>query len=217
MRELNKRGVLGGLLLLAGLGGHGCSDEETGLYIKGVMVVQAPQCIVRPDSSAPLELGGQLDVARRSTYTATLLVGNQLTPRGDKQNLRTETMVTTITGAVVRLFDDVGQPITEFTVPASGVIDPDDGSEASLNAVDVTLVPASVGLQFASDFPPNTGGKRVANVSVFGKTLGGLEVESSEFTYVIDVCNGCFACLPDEVMTGCRLGQDEFTCEDIEN
>jgi hypothetical protein len=66
---------------------------------------------------------------------------------------------------------------------------------------------------------------RIAQVRVFGETLGGLEVESADITYVIRVCEGCLVFFPSESldMAGgcnqeldqnagelpCRFGQDD--------
>jgi hypothetical protein len=205
---------VGGLVLLAGLGGQACSDEETGLFIQGAMSLTAPQCSLRADPGSPLLLGGNLDVTQSPTYLASLLVGNQLTPRGDKQNLRTETMITTITGAEVRLLDDVGALVTEFTVPASGVILPDDGSDPGYGIVDVTLIPGSEGVALREQLVSGQQVTRVAEASVFGSTIGGLEVESARFVFVIRVCEDCLfvECDPDEELLSCRTGQDSYTC-----
>jgi hypothetical protein len=225
MANLWKQGVLGGLALVAGLGLQGCTDDETGLYIAAVLAYTAPQCIVRPDPGSLQHLGGLLDIAVRPSYEATLLVGNQFTPRGDKQNLRTESMVVTITGAVVRLFDAVGASVSEFSVPATGVVFPDSGSEPGFGLVDVTLIPGSEVerlLDPSNDELPAGSGNgitRVARVSVFGSTIGGNDVESAEYSYVITVCRGCLLCglnTADQplVDNACRPGQDSNVCED---
>jgi hypothetical protein len=224
MANLWKQGVLGGLALVAGLGIQGCTDDETGLYIDGVMAVIAPQCTVRADPGGTQLLGGTLDITVRPTYDAVLLVGNQFTPRGDKQNLRAETMVVTVTGAVVRLFDALGTAVSEFSVPATGVIQPDSGAEPGFGNVDVTLIPGAEVERLLDpangELPPGSLNSitRVARVSVFGSTIGGNEVESSEFTYVINVCRGCLDCGTDIngnalVDTACRSGQDGAICE----
>jgi hypothetical protein len=201
-------------VLLAGLGSQACTDDETGLFIQSALALTAPQCVARNDPGSPSLLGGQLDVATRPSYEASLLVGNQFTPRGDKQNLRTETMVTTITGAEVRLFNDVGELTQEFTVPATGVIVPDEGDDPGFGVVDVTLIPATEGVALQRDLQGTAQATRVARVTVFGKTIGGLDVESSEFTFVIRVCEGCLLeqCDPDEDLVACRPGQDALTC-----
>src|SRR4051794_39204446 len=103
MKDLFRRalGCLGLALLWAG---SACSSDETGLFIQGNMVRTAPDCIARPEAAATLIGVGILDVGLKLDYEASLLVASQLTPRGDKTNLRTETMVTTIEGAEVHLY-----------------------------------------------------------------------------------------------------------------
>src|SRR4051794_33187196 len=103
MKDLFGR-ALGGLGLALLCAGSACSNEETGLYIQGNVVLTAPDCTARPESAATLIGVGLLDVAQKLDYEASLLVASQLTPRGDKTNLRTETMVTNIEGAEVHLF-----------------------------------------------------------------------------------------------------------------
>lgn len=216
--------------VLLGLTGMvGCSEEETGLFILGNVALSAPECIARAEGGSTLLINGLLDVALRPDYEATLLVGSQLTPRGDKVNLRTETMITTVTGAEVHLFTDTGEPDAnspEFTVPASGVIRPDASDDAGFGIVTATLIPAATGIQLASELTNRAEIRtRVAQVSVFGKTIGGVEVETAPHSYVIRVCEGCLISFPAEAIstqdqscfgsagdTGdppCRLGQDD--------
>jgi len=213
--------LLGGVMLSGG-----CTDEQTGFFIFGNVVLEPPRCVASPDSSDTLLASGTLDVALRSEYEGTFLVGSQLAPRGDKTNLRTETMITTITGAEVQLYRDTGELETEFTVPASGVIPPDSGTEPGLGIVFATLIPASTGAQIADELTNvDQRTTRVAEVTVFGKTIGGLDVETTPLRYVINVCEGCLVEFPAEAfnpVTGeceptgenagadpCRIGQDD--------
>lgn len=217
-----------GAALLGVLGGvpAGCSDEQTGLYIEGNMAVEPPDCVASPGSTATLLLSGELDVALKPDYEALLLVGNQMTPRGDKDNLRTESMTVTITGAEVQLLDGVGQSVTEFTVPASGTIRPDGSEDPGFGVIGVTLIPAVEGARMFDEIQSR--GQvltRVARVRVFGETLGGIDVESAEITYVVKVCRGCLVRFPPESLDvngdcneslqdvsgdpPCKFGQDE--------
>lgn len=214
-------------LLLAMLAAFsGCTEEDTGLFIAGNMVVEAPDCSVTAEGNAPLLLRGTLDVSQRADYVATLLVGNQLTPRSDKESLRTETAVTTITGAEVRLLTDTGEVDTEFTVPASGVISPDGSEDPGFGVVLATLIPAASGVALAGQLAQGQSRTRVAQVKVFGETIGGVEVESAVFTYVIEVCAGCLVSYPPDALDGngncnqptdqeielpCTRGQDAAT------
>jgi hypothetical protein len=57
------------------------------------------------------------------------------------------------------------------------------------------------------------GGYTIAEVKVFGKTLGGQDVESGTFKFPISVCNGCLIRYPANLMssTGCTASKDEET------
>jgi hypothetical protein len=181
--------------------GGGCSDEETGFFIQGNVKLPSPSCEATAESTATMLLTGLMDVALRLDYTAHLLVGSQLTPRGDKANLRTETMTTTISGAEVQLFTDTGELDTEFTVPASGVIYPNTSAEPGFGIISATLIPGESGLALAEELDDrNRVITRVAQVKVFGETLGGLEIESAVFPYVIRVCEGCLVDFPSAAL-----------------
>jgi hypothetical protein len=198
---LRGKGVSGVVLLGVWAVGGGCTDEETGFFIQGNVALVAPACVATAESTASMIGTGLLDVALRLDYQASLLVGSQLTPRGDKANLRTETMITTINGAEVQLFNDTGELDTEFTVPAFGTIYPNTSAEPGFGIITATLIPAGSGLLLAEELTDRSRViTRVAQVKVFGKTLGGLEVESSDLRYVIRVCEGCLIDFPSNTL-----------------
>lgn len=199
-------------VLAAGLSlSVGCTDEDTGMFILSNLALPAGSCSVRADATAASLGSGVLDVGLRLDYVASLLVANQLTPRGDKENLRTETMQVVMSGAEVRLFDDEGLLVEEFTVPASGVILPDPSTGPGLGIAVVTLIPPATGAALAEELT-NPGQRRtlVAEAKVFGKTVGGLELESAAFTYVIRVCEGCLVNFPREAL---RQENDVLYCD----
>lgn len=225
MKQVSRRAGACAATLLGVMAAGGCAEEETGLYIRGNVLLDAPECIARAEGNTTLLITGFLDVALRPDYEATLLVGSQLTPRGDKANLRSETMITTITGAEVQLYDDTGALTTEFTVPATGVIQPSSSEEAGFGVITATLIPAATGIALANELSnPAEVRTRVAEARVFGTTIGGVDVESAPFSYVIRVCEGCLVdfpadafspvegCLPGGSTQGvaapCRFGQD---------
>jgi hypothetical protein len=225
MKMVQRRASALGALLLLGAASAGCTDEQTGFFVMGNMLLDSGDCVVRAEGDATLLFSGLVDVALRPDYVGTLLVGSQLAPRGDKGNLRTETMIASMTGAEVRLYNDTGALATApFTVPAPGVIRP-ESSDSGFGIVEATLIPASTGADISVEL---TNYKQrstyVAEVVVFGKTIGGLEVETSPFTYVIRACEGCLIEFPPEVINPsdgscsvegtdesdapCRFGQD---------
>jgi hypothetical protein len=218
-------GSIAVLLGIIGMG-EGCTDENTGFFILGNEHVESPECVARAEPTETMIITGVLDVAIKPDYEATLLVGSQLAPRGDKASLRTETMITTIAGAEVQLYTDTGALDTEFTVPAAGVIRPESGSDPGFGIITATLIPAASGVALADELnDPAEVRTRVAKVTVFGKTIGGLDVESAPFTFVIRVCEGCLVDFPadafdpalgctgggstDAQVPPCRPGQDD--------
>jgi len=220
-------GTYGALLL--GVSGLACAEEETGFVIIGNIRTESPECLARADGAATLLLDGLLDVALSPEYEGTLLVGNLLTPRGDKPNLRTETMIANITGAEVHLYTDTGDPdpdSPEFTVPASGVIRPESSGDPGFGVLTATIIPAATGIRLAGELSsPAEVRTRVAVIRVFGKTVGGIDIESAPFNYVIRVCEGCsiefpadaisttdgscFGAVTDDQQLPCRFGQDQ--------
>jgi hypothetical protein len=209
----------------------GCTDEQTGFFILGNVSLEAPACVARADATSTLISAGVLDVALKPDYEASLLVGSQLAPRGDKANLRTETMIATITGAEVHLYRDTGElDGAAFTVPAAGVILPDSSEDPGFGVVTATLIPAATGVALADELVNRAELRtRVAEVIVFGRTIGGLDIETAPLSYVIRVCEGCLIDFPSEAVTHdpqsnqascsialdnaplspCRVGQDD--------
>ena len=211
--------------LLAMAAFAGCADNESGMFVRGVLVLQQPECSVKADPTSPHRLGGVLDISLRDTYQAVLLVGNQLVPRGDHDKIRTETSRVTIKGAEVTLLTDTGSVIQEFSVPSSGFVDPGTSDDPGYGAADVTLIPAGLVAGAAA------GGAilLVAEVRVFGDTLGGDEITSAPYNFNITVCDGCLISYPPDASlqqganyicgsavdqgsapdAPCRIGQDE--------
>jgi hypothetical protein len=187
--------ALGGALLSGG-----CVDNESSLYIAGVFDLTSTRCIAEPDSDAVLRAGGYIDLAFASGYRAALLVGSQLTERGSREKLRTETSRLRVEGARVTLYGTDGGEST-YDTTASGIAQPASGTDPGLAAVFVQLVrPDDLGDPNVEDDygalgPPGTA---IARVRVFGRTLGGQEIESGDFDYQIQVCEGCLITYPPE-------------------
>src|SRR5215471_11085526 len=177
MKKLLRKALGYPMALALVLAGVGCTDEESGLFIQGNMALTPPNCEARAEGTSPLLISGVLDVGLKLDYEATLLVGSQFTPRTDKVNLRTETMIAVITGAEVHLFRDTGEEETAFTVPASGVIRPEASNDPGFGVISATLIPQATGQDLAADMQRGEVRTRVAQVKVFGQTVGGLDVE----------------------------------------
>jgi hypothetical protein len=221
--------VTGGLLTAGSIGSAtGCADNNSTLFIAGVLYPKAPTCTVTNDPTSEILGSGTLDVAFRTDYQAWLLVGNQFAPRGSKQNLRTETTRIILTGAEVSLAKSSGEAIKggDFSVYGSGFVDSSLSEEPGFGLFEADLIPSTIGATLAA---PLIGTAKinavVATVKVFGNTLGGQSVESAPLTYPIQVCYGCLVQYPlaaldatnqcltnstDAPIPGCRLGQDDY-------
>lgn len=189
----------------------GCAENKSTLFIQGVMHREAPSCIAEPDPEGVMLGSGVLDVALSGDYFATFLVGNQFTPRGDKERLRTETTRVILQGATISVNGGSGTDVTgSGVVPPSSAEDPGWGLFSAL-VVSGATAPGVIDV----------------GVKVFGETLGGKHIESGEFLFPIHVCNGCLISFPSDAFapgstvcgsgtaeppaaTGCYFGQDDL-------
>ncbi|MDX2053265.1 MAG: hypothetical protein SFV15_12780 [Polyangiaceae bacterium] len=190
MAPLFSRGLLASSLLAMGVVSFAtsCSDQETSLYIQGVLAPTPPTCIYKPDATSTLLGRGVVDRAFGDIpYTAALLVGNQLVSRSDPERLRVETSRVALEGAIVKVSSSTGAVLAEYTTPGTGFVDPGNGKEAGRGVFFATLLPGNVG---------TPGELYIVRVAVFGKTIGGVEVQSSELLFTVEVCDGCLVKYP---------------------
>ena len=176
------------LLILAGLAASvlpSCATNDSMMFIIGVYARKQGSCSPKPEAGAPIWANGTLDRLFASDYNAALLIGNQITERGSREQLRTETSRVSLKGAEVQLESVKGEELAPaFSSTATGFVDAASGTDPSIAVMYATLIPASV----AGGLPLGT---VVAKVRVFGDTLGGEDVESSELSFPIEVCEGC--------------------------
>jgi hypothetical protein len=171
-----------------------CADNDQTIYVRNVVAPpsnrQNGRCIYQPDPAGVGLLEGTLDVAIRGDYSAILLVGGQGLQRADALNARVEPNRAHLNGAVVTVTDPNGGTINEFTALGSGFVDPGQGTTPSFGLIGVTLIDQATSTRIG--VAPGAPAKLVvANAKVFGKTLGGVDLESGEFQFPIRVCNGC--------------------------
>lgn len=189
-----------------------CATNDSMMYIVGVALRKAGACAVKPDLSGTILASGAMDRTFASDYVAALIVGNQLTQRGSRERVRTETSRVALKGAEVKLENaQGGLLVPAFSSIGTGFVDASDGTDAAAAAMFATLIPATI----AKSLPAGT---VVAKVRVFGTTLGGEDVESAELLFPIEVCDGCLVAYPasarDLTATGsdyqCKLAADDM-------
>jgi hypothetical protein len=168
-----------------------CAENDRSLYVAGVLYGEAPECAYKADPSSQQRLEGVLDVGFKTSYDAVLLVALQLTPRGDKDKLRAESMFFQVRGAEVRLTSSTGELEDEFSVPAGGSITPITADNPGYGFSYVRLIHNRVGERLRNRLAIGQSRLLVADVRVFGETGGGTELTSGSFSYNITVCHGC--------------------------
>jgi hypothetical protein len=183
-----------------------CATNDSMMYIVGVAVRKAGACSIKPDLGGSILAKGAMDRVFASDYVAGLIVGNQLTQRGSRERVRTETSRVALKGAEVKLETPQGAALVPaFSSIGTGFVDASDGNDAAPAAMFATLIPASVA-------PSLPAGTVVAKVRVFGTTLGGEDVESAELLFPIEVCDGCLVAFPASARDLTAMGTD-YQCK----
>ncbi len=176
--------ALGSLTLVSG-----CVDNDSSLFVLGVIDTNQSTCVAKPDTTAAMLASGTMDTEFTNSYTAALLVGNQLTQRGSREQLRTETSRISLRGAEVTLTSLNGQKTYgTYSTVGTGFVDPSSGDAPAYAAMAVSIIPPGIaGLSQTVV---------LAKIRVFGNTLGGESVTSSELDFPITVCQGCLVQYP---------------------
>ena len=203
-----------------------CAHDDSTLFVLDVVKgsVSGNTCTFSPDPTQTFWSSGLLDAALRGAYDATYLVGNQMVSQADPTIPKTETAFVTISHANVRITDANGNTIRTYSTVTASTAFPATGTTPSFIPTQVTTIDEQAMTMIPGIGPGNT--VRVETfVKFFGKTTGGVSVESNEFEFPVDIC---FGCLPDFSIQGahcakavanptvassaprpCRLGQDE--------
>jgi len=203
--------VLAGISLAGGavIFSPGCVHDDSTLFIQGVFAPETSSsepavCTYTPDPTEPMISSGALDIALRGTYDAIFLIGNQMVSEVNGSQLMTETSIVKVEGAIVRILSGT-QQLGDYTRLAAGFVYPLSGSTPGYDVFGpVTIVDentlynvpadATNGTPIAtylSGFGSNAVVRVVSYIRVFGHSLGGDYVESSELEFPVDICDGC--------------------------
>jgi len=191
--------VLTGLVLVAAASAAvpACVHDDSTIFVSDVLAPQyvtaGMACSFTADPTQPIIASGTLDVGLALNYTAVFLVGNQIVPMGNPNQPQTETSFVTLEGAVVRIVDSNGNQLNTYTQPTAATIPPSSGTTPGYVSVALTIVDSMTAKSFIG-----VGGTTpiVSYARFFGHTLGGDSVESNEFGFPIEVCQGCLVNFP---------------------
>jgi hypothetical protein len=244
--------VLAGLSLIPGAAFvfSACVHNDSTVFVRDVLAPQTSSqsgavCLYTADPAQAFISSGTLDIALRPQYDAIYLVGNQMVPEVNANQLQTETSTVTIQGAIVRITNNRGDELDRYTRLAAATLSPSSGNTPGYAPIGVTIVDP-LALSRDAEIQANVVGavlgqsglvRVVTYVRFFGVTLGGKSVESDEFEFPVDVCNGCLVrftndptlrtpnCVGGTATTGqpvvpCLFGQDvsidcNLVCQDL--
>ncbi len=202
----------------------GCVTDNASIYVSGNVVVNAGDgaCEFSAESGI-LRPFGVYNLSFPAPYTAIPIFNSTL--RNRASDFRSDPNGVLLTNATVELQDSVGNPLNlgdtfpnPFSVPIS-VFVPSANTDAQPSSMAGTmdLVPNS----YRGALTPFVGSTIVASVTTSGKTLGDIEVESSEWRYPIELCNGqcLFTCSMGDILGGnsCFPGQDQAVIVGADN
>jgi hypothetical protein len=194
MRRSTTKSLLPALLLMLGSLPliPSCADNNSSMFVVGVIALDKTTCVAKPDTTETLLAGGVMDVAFTQSYSNFVLVGNQLTQRGSREQLRTETSRVTLRGAEITLTTLDGKKLGNYSTVGTGFVNEADGDVPSYAAMSVNIIPSALG----SNPALLEAGTVVAKIRVFGDTLGNIAVTSSQLDFPIRICNGCLVGYP---------------------
>ena len=164
-----------------------CADNNSSLFLIGVIDTNSSACVAKNDTTSAMLPYGTLDVAFSTSYTAAVLVGNQLTERGDREQLRTETSRISLRGAEITLTTLDGKVLGNYSTVGTGFVNASAGDAPSYAAMAVNVIPPALG----SSQAVRDARVVLAKIRVFGDTLGNTSITSSELDFPINICQGC--------------------------
>lgn len=173
-----------------------CVENDQSIFVRNVLAPstnrQGGICSYSDDPQQPALFSGVFDVGVRDNYQAVVLVGSQLVGRGDPSNTRAEPNRVHINGAVVRVAEPDGATISEFTSVAAGFTDPGSNNNPDYGVFSIVAIDAPTSQNLRGQVSGRRATKQiVVFIKAFGKTLGGVDLESGEYQFPITVCNGC--------------------------
>jgi hypothetical protein len=183
-----------------------CAHNDQTLFIQGVMPPPAVQtggvCSYTSSLTAAFLSSGQFDVGLGASYPITLQLGNQLLARGTgvaSDPTHAESSRISLQGADVTITTPDGKQVqradgsaSSFETLGSAFVDVGSGGTPGLGILGVTGIDQGTTKALCGQLTdPGQRIDLVLNIKAFGKTLGGTDVESQNFTFPVSVCKGC--------------------------
>lgn len=197
----------------------GCvADDNPGFFIKHNA---SPDTQCMWNESSPALGSGMLDIGyENARYSVFPVYNSQLRSRYTANPSRVDTNKIQITSANITLTDASGTPLPipqpSFSVTTSGLVDTALDSTIGVGLGQIQIIPSIAANEIRAlglVAPPTatTAGTyfdMVAHVTVLGRTIGGVDIETGEWDWPITLCDGCLQCAGEPPDVACHPGQD---------
>lgn len=189
----------------------GCAPEGSSAYVSQNIPLDS-ECLASPDSDVFLAVGDydieagltRSDACRRS-YFMHLLVNSNLKANSSDATGRAEPNVLQITDAEVRLIDVEQQALipfdgrqelpNPFRVKANNTLPPTTSRDPETGIVAIEAIPVGYDEQLGDYVNKQI----LAEVQIFGTTIGDVDIDFKPFAFPIRICEGCLSrCETDE-------------------
>jgi hypothetical protein len=183
-----------------------CAHNDQTLFIQGVMPPPATQtggvCSYTTSQTSAFLFSGTYDVGLGASYPLVMQLGNQMLPRSTgvaADPIHAESSRISLQGADITITHPDGSAVqradgsnASFETLGSAFVDVGSGGTPGLGILGVTGIDQGTTKALCTQLTdPGQRIDLVLNVKVFGKTLGGTDVESQNFTFPVSVCKGC--------------------------
>jgi len=191
-----------------------CAPEGTSAYVSKNLILDS-SCKVNIDDTEFLAVG-LYDIAGSTTmrnrgcgrsYYMHLVVNSSLKANANSATGRAEPNVLQITEAEVSLIDIEQQGLVPFKnslpnpfrVKANITLQPTTSSDPTMGEVPIETIPVG----YASGLSGFVNQQIMAEVKIFGTTLGDVDVDFRPFSFPINICQGCLTkCLNTDFEMG---------------
>jgi hypothetical protein len=189
-----------------------CAPEGSSAYVSKNLLLDS-SCKVSIDGTEFLAVG-EYDIAAstsakslfcQKSYFMHLVVNSNLKANANDATGRAEPNVLQITEAEIRLVD-IEQQATigfdkksnalpnPFRVKSNITLPPTTGRDPTMGEVPIETIPVG----YASQLTPFVNKQIIAEVQIFGKTLGDVNIDFATFSFPIHICQGCLTrCLSE--------------------
>jgi hypothetical protein len=208
------------ILCVLALLGVGCADESTTAFVDFNMNVDQ-SCVVSPQATLSVPIG-QYDIAEAgesngdrdsapcaNSYLLNLRVNSYLRRGADNELGRAEPNILQIDSAEVKLmtlnketlgFTDPENPLPNpFRVVTAATLPPSTSTNPARAIATVEAIPSA----YAPHLTDFIDSQILAEITFFGVTTGGVDVDFKPFTYAVNICDGCLTyCRNADILVG---------------